>query len=836
MDGNVVKERQANPGVRSLGDVTAFRQEGGGLLLECGDARVSITPVTAKIIRVRVAPDGAFGRDHSWAVVTRGAASGGGAAAEDAAWRLEDGDDFLELATDAVHVRVAKRPCRINFLDSRGSLLDADCTVRGMTFAGEEVRCWKRLDGEDHFFGLGEKGSPLDKRGASIVNWNHDAAEHEPWTDPLYQTHPYVMVLRNGRCHGIFFDNPARSFFDFGKTVRDAWCFGADTGELNYYFIAGPAPADVSAGYAALVGTTPLPPLWALGYQQCRWSYPTAKRVREIAREFRDRDIPCDAIYVDIDYMDGFRSFTWDEKRFPNPRKLTKDLAAKGFKLVTILDPGIKAEPGYFVYDQGIAGDHFVPAADGKPYVGRVWPGESVWPDFSRAATRRWWGDLYKTLLDDGVSGIWNDMNEPADFTFPDGTVPISVRHDNDGQPTDHRHVHNVYGMQMARSTYEGLRRLRPDARPFVLTRAGYSGVQRYAAAWTGDNLSSWEHLRMSIPMLLNMNVSGVVFCGADIGGFRGYPSPELFTRWLQLGVFYPLMRAHTAGGKEQDPWSFGKKHEKYNRAAIELRYRLLPYLYTEFRNAARTGAPLLRPLFYDFPEHPKAHRVEHEFLFGQQLFVAPVVHEGAESRKLTLPAGPWYDFEDAASRVGGQEFEVPVEIDDIPMFARAGAVIPMREVRPFADEKPIRELTLYIYPGAGRGDFYNDDGASHEYQNGAFVQESYVSGGNGGIQSLLLESRDGDERFAPRSYLLRFGGIEDEPAAVALAGAPLTVCKSPEALAERASGWCYEKKRRIVWVRVGRLKTGELVEVVRRERKAGRSSAGKQSGQSAPR
>ena len=806
--GDMALVSQSTDGWRSLGDMTAHRQENGGLLLECDDSRVLITPITDDIIRIRFAPDGDFGRDHSWAVV-----SNNSSARPD--WRLEENGESIDLVTNSLRVRITRSPCRIAFHDAEGVYISGDCPTKGMAWAGEEIRAWKRLDAEDHFFGLGEKGSPLDKRGSVIVNWNHDAAEHEPWTDPLYQTHPFALVVNNGRSHGLFFDNTYRSFFDFGKTSRTAYAFGADGGEMNYYFIAGPAPSDVVQRYASLVGALPLPPRWSLGYQQCRWSYDSAKRIRDIARQFRKRKIPCDTVYIDIDYMDEFRSFTWHPKRFAHPRKLTKELRDNGFKLVAIIDPGIKAERGYPVYDTGVAGDHFIRAANGENYVGKVWPGASVWPDYSRAVTRRWWADLYKDFLEDGVTGIWNDMNEPADFTFADGTIPLSVRHDNDGEPSDHRAVHNIYGMQMARATFDGMRRARPDERPFVLTRAGYSGVQRFGAVWTGDNLSSWEHLRMSIPMLLNMSLSGIILCGADIGGFRGCPSPQLFVRWLQLGVFYPLMRTHTAGGKEQDPWSFGKKAEKLCRSAIELRYQLMPYLYTEMQHASRTGLPVLRPLVLDYPAHPKVHRCEHEFLFGRQLFVAPVVQEGAATRKVTLPAGEWYDFEDGAARVGGEEIEIPVKLDTIPMFAKSGAIIPTREVRQFTDEKAIKELTLNIFPGSGRGWFYNDDGISYGYQKGeSFLEQYAVQPAESGAAFRVIW-REGAERFAPKMYLLKFLGVERPPQAVAAAARPLAECKSAAQFAKSSDAWYFDAKKKIAWVRVASLAEGESVELL---------------------
>jgi alpha-glucosidase len=774
-----------------------------------------------------LAPHGEFGREHSWAVLPDSTGRD--------AWTVVEAEDSIELTAGRTRVRIDRSPCRISFYDNQGGLICRDDLTRGLSWSGSEIRCHKVIEADEHFFGLGEKGSPLDKRGGVWVNWNHDAAEHDPWTDPLYQTHPFFLSLNGGHAYGLFFDNTFRSWFDLGKTARDYLAFGADGGEMNYYFIPGPSPEDVLRRYAKLVGTSPLPPMWSLGFQQCRWSYKSASRVRQIAREFRRRRIPCDALWIDIDYMDGFRCFTWDSQRFAKPKQLVSEISRKGFRTVVIIDPAIKKEPGYQVYDQGVAGNHFCRDADGVDYVGRVWPGEAVYPDFTSETTRRWWGGLYDSMVKEGIAGFWNDMNEPADFSHSDGTIPLSVRFDNDGSPSDHREAHNVYGMQMARATFDGVDALCDhQLRPFVLTRAGYAGVQRYAATWTGDNLSSWEHLRMSIPMLLNLNLSGVAMCGADVGGFRGFPSPELFTRWIQLGVFYPFYRVHTAGGADQEPWSFGKKHERLNREAIELRYALMPYIYSEMQYGCRTGLPLMRPMFLDYPNHPKVHRIENDFLFGRHLLVAPVVQEGAKKRKATLPEGDWYDFVDATHRVGGREIEFDVKLETIPIFAKAGAIIPMRDVQQFTSERQLKELTLQIFPGDGTGWFYNDDGQTHDYRRGEFVLEEYIVRSEGDVRSFRLVERLGADRFAPRSYLLRFRGISRNPMAVAAGSTPLPLRRSARRLAQAPAGWWFDRIASTVWVRVPRMATGEIVELlsartpvskrVKRKRKSGRS------------
>ncbi len=807
--------QDASRGWQSVGAMTGFDFDGESLVVTCGVIKISIAPDRAGMVRVRLAPTGTFARDYSWAVVANDKPI--------TPPQFEEPPGALKLYTEQVMVRVQRAPCRISFHHLDGSLISADDASKGMAVDGNEVRCWKTLHENDHFFGMGERAGPLDKRGFVLENWNHDSAENEPYTDPLYQSHPFFMVFNDGLAHGYYFDNTFRSTFDFGKTSTTSYSFGAPDGELNYYFIPGPTPADVVRRYGQLVGRTPLPPLWALGYQQCRWSYESDKRVRNIAKKLRDCKIPCDVIYMDIDYMDGYRCFTWHPERFSNPRKLLKNLRQDGFKPVVIIDPGILVEGGYSVYDEGVAGDHFCKNGDGDHYLGKVWPGTTVYPDYTRSATRDWWGSLYKGLIEDGIAGFWNDMNEPADFTFDHGSVSLDMQHDNDGHPSDHRSVHNIYGMQMARGTYEGVQKLRPDERPFVLTRAGFSGVQRYAAVWTGDNLSSWDHLRCSIPMLLNMGLTGIAMCGADIGGFRGHPSPELYTRWLQVGAFYPFCRTHNAGGmgndaREQDPTAFGKKYEKHNRAAIELRYRLMPYIYTQMRAASASGLPLMRPVLLDFPRADAVHKLNDVFMFGPSLFVAPVVYEGVDHREIRLPAGDWYEYETGRHVEGGTEtpLRYPVKLSSIPMFARAGAVIPTRTVTQYVDEKPLDELILRIYPGIGGGTFYNDDGRSHAHRDGEFLSETYAVDvdGDSNERTFRISERGGIEAFVPQRYLLAFYGVASAPQRVQLVGNDVPERKSKGAVRKGKGGWYFDAEREILYIGLHQPGAGDLLRI----------------------
>ncbi len=457
--------------------------------------------------------------------------------------------------------------------------------------------------------------------------------------------------------------------------------------------------------------------------------------MRLLADTFRQKQVPADGIWLDIHYMKDYKPFTWNHDRFPNPKKMISDLRAQGFHLVTILDGHPPALKGYAPYDSGIAGNYFVKFPDGTVYEGPVWPSQagehplSVFPDFSRPATREWWGNLYKSLLDVGVAGIWNDMDEPSVFDMPNGTMPVDVVFDNEGQPATSLEIHNVYGQLMSRSTFEGLSRLQPDQRAFVLTRSSFAGGQRYAAVWTGDATADWSSLRQSVSTLLGLGISGFPFVGSDIGGFVRMPSAELCTRWLQVGVFYPFMRMHTSiENPDKEPWSFGWRYEAINKRAIELRYELLPYIYNAMQQASETGVPALRPLFLDFPDDELTAKIDDEFLFGSDLLVAPVLWEGAERRDVYLPAGDWFDYWTGRRYAGNSTIALPVTLDSIPMFVRGGGFIFRQPVVQNTGEMPGNPLRVLVAPAAkSESSLYEDDGESMAYRNGDFMKRVFL-------------------------------------------------------------------------------------------------------------
>jgi alpha-glucosidase len=556
-----------------------------------------------------------------------------------------------------------------------------------------------RAEGE-RYFGCGERTAGLEKTGSHQVFWNVDPPEgHTASLNNLYTSIPLVLSLVDGRAHGVFLDHPGRVEFDLAK-ADPARFTAVASNPLVYYAFAGPMPRDVLAQYTELTGRISLPPLWALGNQQSKWGYKDADEVRAIARGYRERGIPCDVVYLDIDHMDGYRVFTFDGARFPDPAGFVAELEADGFKVVCITDPGVKVDEDYGVYVSGRERDLYCKTKRGTEYRNVVWPGLCAFPDFTNPEAREWWGDQQAPLVDAGVAGVWCDMDEPALFVPDQSTMPDDVVHPGGGDARYHKDVHNLYGSLMARAAREGLERLRPDRRPFVITRAGYAGLQREALQWTGDNSSWWEHLWMSMPQLQNLGLSGVSFCGVDIGGFFGDCNGELLARWTEFGIFQPFCRNHSVkGAVPQEPWAFGEPWETVCRDMLALRMRLLPYLYGLFDEAARTGAPILRPLLFEYPDDPVTYSADDEFLVGDALLMAPITRPGIEHRHVYLPSGTWFHWWTGERIDGPAHVLAHAPLGRPALYARANAAIPLWPVLQHTGERP-DELTLRVFPG----------------------------------------------------------------------------------------------------------------------------------------
>ncbi len=589
---------------------------------------------------------------------------------------------------------------------------------------------YKQTSPDEKFYGLGDKTGVLNKRGYDYIMWNSDLPDPHVENNTfraLYKSIPFFISLSSRGVYGIFFDNHFKSFFDMGYNSKDYYSFGAVSGDLDYYFIHGKTIAEVITQYTALTGRSPLPQLWTLGYHQSRWSYYSAQEVLELARTFRKYDIPCDAIHLDIDYMDHFKVFTVDKQRFGDLKELSDALMKMGIKLVTIIDPGTKAEEGYDMYEEGLKEGYFAQDSDGQIYHNVVWPGDSVYPDYTSSKVRSWWGAQTRRLTDLGVRGIWNDMNEPASFRGP---LPDDVVFPGDGTPRLHKEVHNVYGHLMAKATYEGLKKY-DKRRPFIITRACYSGTQKYSTAWTGDNQSLWAHLKMSVPQLLNLGMSGLPFVGTDIAGFGANTTPELFARWIEAGCFAPLFRNHSAKDtRRQEPWRFGEEVLSINRKYISLRYKFLPYIYDLCREESLTGVPMLRPLVMHYQDDPDTWECNDEYLVGDSILAAPVTDQGVRHRVVYLPEGTWVDHWTGERIAGKRHILREAPLDVCPLYIKAGSLLPTWPAVDHVPEHGVSSLILEYYPdtltspsspAAASYKHYQDNGTDFAYEQGEY-------------------------------------------------------------------------------------------------------------------
>jgi alpha-glucosidase len=789
-----------------VGSMVARPPEGNQISFHNRQAIVTISVLATDLVRVRMSPGDTPGQDYSWAVIKTD-------------WpktpvEFSGNKQLRIIKTPAMEVRVQLSPFQLAFYGVDGRLISKD--VREMAWDGEHVRCWKIMPPDEHYFGLGEKAGPLDKRGHSYVMWNTDPSGYDALTDPMYQTIPFFIGVREGKVFGIFFDNTHRSSFDMGTESPDYYSFGADGGEMNYYFFSGPDPQQVLRRFTELVGRTPLPPLWSLGYIQSSVIYYPESVVRFEGENFRHRHIPCDALFLDTMHMDGNRVFTWDKSRFPDPPRMLTDLRKEGFRVIAITDPGVKVDDNYWVYKQGLEGDHFLKKKDGKLYVGTIWPGDAAFPDFTSEKTRAWWASLFEGLLKDGIAGFLTDMNEPTvdDVPLEKGWKPRAldpdvVHYDHGLQSPDAKN-HNIYGMLMSSATRDGLLRFHPNERPFVITRATFAGGQRFAAQWTGDNLATWEDLRASLRIVLSMGLSGLPFVGSDTGGFVGLPGPELYTRWLEAAVFHPYFWTHS-GSLEYtvDPWSFGGDLAEVNRRTIELRYRLLPYLYNAFYEATQTGLPIMRALVLSFPDDTRVMDLTpdsrtNEFMTGDDLLVAPVVKAGETKRNVYLPKGTWSDFWTDKRYTGPTNITVDAPLAHIPIFVRGGAIVPLRQVVQYVEQEPINPLTFEIYPeGESSRTYYEDDGLTLNYQQGSFLIQKVSVADQGEEISLRISPRQGSYVPADRSLILKVHALQRAPQVVQVGGRALDVAPTTDALSRLTEGTAYDGDARVLWIKI---------------------------------
>lgn len=641
--------------------------------------------------------------------------------------QLEETEGGVRFRTASLEVTLDKLGLSMTVRDLAGTVL---AEQKSITFSpdGSAFGVYD-MPQDSHFYGLGEKSSFLDKRGERYTNWNTDVyAPHMPEIEALYESIPLLIHMHGGISCGLFLDNPGRSDFDM-RSHGVAFTVSCTTGSYDLYFINGPELKDVVKRYTTLTGRINLPPKWAIGYHQSRYSYMNQQEVLELGRTFRAKQIPCDVIYLDIHYMDEYRVFTFDPVRFPDPAGMIRELREMGIRIVPIVDPGVKKDAKYPIYQEGIREDHFCRKLEGDLFFGEVWPGTSAFPDFTDDRTAKWWADQHAFYTELGIEGIWNDMNEPAVFN-ESKTMDLDVMHRNNGKPLTHEELHNIYGLLMSKSTFEGLKEQLDRRRPFVLTRAGYAGIQRYAAVWTGDNRSFWEHMAMAMPMVLNMGLSGLAFAGPDIGGFAHHTSAELLIRWTQMGVFFPYCRNHSAlETVRQEPWSFGAEAEAILREYIGLRYRWMPQLYNLFHEAAATGLPVIRPLILEYPNDPNVTNLCDQFLLGDNVLIAPVYRPDTDHRAVYLPEGSWLDYWTGEAHEGGRYILAHSPLSVMPIYVKTGSVIAEGPLKQHAEDGADDAVTFHVYGADAEGDFaasyrlYEDDGVSYGYEVGAYSE-----------------------------------------------------------------------------------------------------------------
>ncbi|MHA1631129.1 MAG: TIM-barrel domain-containing protein [Candidatus Heimdallarchaeota archaeon] len=715
----------------SIGGIVSSKSLGDRVLIECERGFLEIKIITSTIWRVRASKERLPEEHISFAAEEPKSSL---------QLKLSKQYGLLQIKQDKnistreeIVIKVQERDSIISFECVDGSILTKDKQPISWSKKGSWGRIIKTGASFEYHLGFGEKTGKLLKNGEKMLFWNIDPTGYDTKEDPLYQNEPFqISIKENGKAYAIFYDNPGFSIIQLSKLEDGTVSYFTENEPLCYYIFTGPTLKDLSKQIAQLNDLLPFPPRWVLGYHQCRWSYYPENKVRELAREFRERRIPCDSIHLDIDYMNGYRVFTWDSTRFPQPAKLLQDLRNAGFKTIVMTDPGLKVDPDWQIYQECLENKYYCSLPSGEPFIGEVWPGNCIFPDFFDPKVQEWWGALYQSYLDVGVEGFWLDMAEPSIFSVR-RTFPSNVLHTINGKKIPNRKVHNAYGNMFAKATREGLDKLRGEQRTFIFARTAYSGIQRYAATWTGDNASRWSSLRQSIPMILNMGITGQPFVAVDLGGFAFDTTPELLTRWYQLGIFYPFCRNHSAKGTAfQEPWVFGEKYETIIRKTLELRYQLLPYLYTLLWKASTTGLPMIRPLFMEFPKDKETLNAKwhnSQFFVGSNLLIAPILTASGNNGKLAtreiyLPKGTqWIDFWSAEEFQGGQILVREVPLETVPLFVRKGAVLPMGSAVPFVEKTSEHPLSLYVYPASEiSGEVYLDDGITKAFEKGNYT------------------------------------------------------------------------------------------------------------------
>ncbi len=750
---------------QSLGNLQGWKKESFGISGKTNHEKFRILIYNESIIRISLTRSEVFD-DLSYSVI---------AEPSNQDFTILDQEHLIEIKTSKTILAIEKNPMRFRFTTFDNRVLNEDDAAFGTSWSGEQVTTYKKLQQGERFIGLGEKTGGLDRKGSGYQNWNTDSFAYSTGADPLYSSMPFYIGIHNGLTYGIFFDNTHKSFFNFAASNNRFSSFAADAGDMNYYFIQGNSVSEILQHYTHLTGRMEMPPLWSIGYQQCRYSYYPDKEVLTLAQTFRDKDIPSDVIVFDIHYMEQYKIFTWSERDFPDPKGLLDKLKALGFHVVVMCDPGIKVEQGYKAYDDGIKQNIFLQYPDGTNYTGQVWPGWCHFPDFTNPKTRAWWKDQFEEYVALGVEGYWNDMNEIATWGQ---MIPENIELDFEGNKATMRKGRNLYGFQMARSTYEGTKALLKGKRPFNLTRSGFSGVQRYSAVWTGDNVAYDEHMMLGVRMVNSMGLTGIAFAGYDVGGFVGNADINLFARWISIGSFSPFFRGHSMiNSRDSEPWTYGEEVEQISRNYIKFRYQLLPYIYSLFYEASINGMPVQRSLAIGYTHDPKIYDGQffNQYLFGPYILVAPV-ESNKDFVKVYLPQGDWYYLYTGKKYEGNTELIIECPLNKLPVFVKAGALLPMQPSKSHTNEITSTNI-LHVYTG-GDSTFthYEDDGATFDYQNGNFAKRTIEN--KSSERKVILSSVEGNFVSPATTLRIVFHGLAENVESITINGKIVTLAK----------------------------------------------------------
>lgn len=733
----------------SIGNIESWTEKENGIKGKTSLASFEITVYDDATIRVQVTRENSFS-PNPYSVIKNPKKDN---------FNIIKSKDEVWVQTSKIHLSINLYPFYLTFKTPTGEIINQDDPSFAVSWLGTEVTNYKKVQKNEKFIGLGEKTGNLDRAGKAYTNWNTDYFAYGVGDDPLYMSIPFYLGVHHKLSYGIFFDNTHKTVFNFGASNNRFVYYSGEDGDLDYYFFHDDSISKIISSYTELTGKMEMPPIWSLGFQQCRYSYYPESEVLNLSKTFRDKDMPADVIYLDIHHMEKYKVFTFDGVKFPDPKSLIKTLKERGFRVVVIMDPGIKTDRGYLPYDEGLQKDLFVKFPDGEIYEGQVWPGWCAFPDFTKPETRKWWAEKMEFYYEAGVDGYWTDMNEPASWGQ---FTPNLIEFHYEGEEVSHRKARNVYGFQMARSAMEGSLLQRPEERPFVLTRSGYSGIQRYAAAWTGDNFASEEHMMAGIRLVNSLGLSGVAFSGYDIGGFAGEATKSLFARWMSIAAFSPLFRAHSMiNSNDAEPWAFGEEVEEISRNYMKLRYRLLPTIYSSFFQSTESGLPLAKSLAIDYPYDNKIYEsaFQNQYIFCDKILIAPV-ESTKEITKVYLPEGDWYYLYDGTIHKGKQTIYQDCPLSYLPAYVKAGEILSLQSEISHTGENNDGVLNLHLYQGKAKSVYvhYEDDGISQEYRKGSYFKREIEWNSKTG--NLIFSKPEGEFESRYKKIKVYFHGI----------------------------------------------------------------------------